>query len=85
MTISSKELTMLDYEQTLRYAYSDETKTIAVGSFIGLKVGHKIVRTLPSANIEEYAFYDGANLLQTLRLTYTDATLNTISEVERVD
>ncbi len=78
-----KSNTIIDSDQVLENVYNDSDKTISTSAFITSKLGNKIVRTLASATVETYAFYDGSNLLYTLTVTYTDSTLGTISQVER--
>jgi len=88
MSLTTKPPTKLDYEQAIQGSFNDMNSTLSVDGFIVGKVGHKIVRTEPSAVAEDYEFYDKVNgsdvLLYTIRITYTSALKQTLLSVERV-
>jgi hypothetical protein len=83
MANSEKNMAQVDAEQALRFAFDNGTKTFAVDSFLSLKVGHKISRVVVSPTVDDISYYDGANLLQTLRITYTNAAHDDFVSAER--
>lgn len=84
MADSSKPMSKQDGNQVLQYAFNDKDKTIAVSGFLGTKVGHRVVRNVISSVIDDYEFYDGANLLYTIRVTYNNSSHDEIDAVERI-
>ena len=84
MSGSSKPISKQDSENTLRYSFNDSDKSITTSSFVTAKVGHKITRTDISATTEDYSYFDGSNLLYTIRIVYTSSTKETLSSVERI-
>lgn len=85
MANSSKPMSSNDMEQTLKFAFNEEEKSISVGSFITGKVGHKIEVAVVSPTVDDFQYYDGATLLQTIRVTYTDNTKANFVSAERVN
>lgn len=83
MSTTSKKMSDLNFENVLRQAHNPNDGTIATGSFVSSKVGHKITRSDINATTEDYSFHDGSTLLYTLRIIYTDGTRSSISSVER--
>lgn len=84
MSLTTKPPTKLDYEQAIQGSFNDMNSTLSVDGFIVGKIGHRIVRSEPSASAEDYSFYDNATLLYTIRITYTDALKQTLLSVERI-
>lgn len=84
MSLTTKPPTKLDYEQAIQGSFNDMNSTLSVDGFIVGKIGHKIVRSEPSAVAEDYEFYDDVTLLYTIRITYTDALKQTLLSVERI-
>lgn len=80
---STKGMSSSDEDQVLRFAFSDEDRTIAVGSFVGLQVGHKVVRNVISSTVDDFEFYDGSTLLKTIRVTFTNAAHDDLVSAER--
>lgn len=76
---------MVDYDQTqiMQKIYNPDG-SIAVGSFLAGKIGHKVERTVISATIDDYSFYDSAVLLYTIRCTYNNSTHDEINSAERI-
>lgn len=73
----------MSQENVLRNVHNPADGTIGVNGFIVGKVGHKITRTDIDAVTEDYSFFDGSNLLYTIRVIYSDSTRATLSSVER--
>lgn len=83
MPNTDKQFTEYDQTQIFQKAYNKEEGTIAVGSFVAGKVGHKIIRDIVSATVDDFSYYDGSNLLYTLRVTYNNASHDEVDQVER--
>ena len=94
MSTTTKQPTKLDYEQSIQEAYNDVNATLSVDGFLAGKVGHKVVLTIESTQIEEisgsesnntelYSFYDGTTLLYQIRVIYTDSTRSLMFSAER--
>jgi hypothetical protein len=84
MAITNKKLSDRDAAQTNQLSFNDVNATMGVDGFIvGLK-GRKITRT-DGGTFEEYSFYEGATLLYTIKITYTDITKSNLLEVERTE
>lgn len=84
MANSEKNMAEVDAEQALRFAFDNNTKTFATGNFVGLKIGHKIEQVAVNSSTDDFKYYDGATLLQTIRVTYTTSTKDVLSSVERI-
>lgn len=84
MNKTTKEMSKQDADQTLKYAFSDETATLSTGGFIDSKVGHKVEAIPFDAVSTDYNFYNGTTLLKTIRITYTDSTQDTFLSAERI-
>lgn len=83
MSDSTKVPSEFDQVQILQRVYNKEEKTLAVGSFIAGKVGHKVVRSIVSATVDDFSYYDGATLLYTIRITYDNASHDNVNQAER--
>lgn len=83
-----KHTEVLDSDQVLEFSYNNSDKTISTSAFITSQLGNKIVRTLEAPTIETYEYFgtglSGLVSLYTIQVTYTDSTLTTIAEVERI-
>lgn len=84
MANSSKPMASEDANQTLRFAFDPATRTISTSSFVNAKIGHKITVTAFSSSADDYSYFDGATLLSTVRVSYTDSTKATLLSVERI-
>lgn len=88
MADTSKPLSKQDANQTLQYAFNDNTRTLAVSGFISAKVGHKITLTISTTNVsndtETYEYFDGATSLMELQIIYTSGSRETMLSVERI-
>lgn len=84
MAETSKKLSEKDYQQALQGSYNEVDKTLSVNGFIVGKVGHRIERTDYLTTGEDYSFYDGSNLLYTIRIIYTTSSKTTLASVERI-
>lgn len=82
MSETTKRLADYDQTQIMQKIYNPDG-SIAVGSFLAGKVGHKVERTAISSTIDDYSFYDGAVLLYTIRVTYNNSNHDEINTAER--
>lgn len=86
--VTSKPMSLNDADQGIRYAFNRSDASLTTSGFVTAKVGHKITLAISTTNVtddtETYSFYDGANLLYTLRIIYTDGTRETMIEAERI-
>lgn len=83
MAITSKPLSDLDSEQTLRGSFNDIDSSFTVAGFVTGKVGRKVTRTVIGATIDDYSYYEGSTLLYTIRVTFSDASHSDVNIVER--
>lgn len=83
-TNTSKPMTTLDEAQLLRFVYNENEKSLSVGSFITGKIGHKITQTAFNTVTDDFSYFDGATLLQTIRVIYTNTAKDTLVSVERI-
>ncbi len=80
-----KRLSELDASQVLQAAYNDNDGTIAVGSFVAGKLGHKVERSIVNPTTDDFEFYDNAILLYTIRVVYTNSAHDDIVSAERIN
>jgi len=85
MSETTKRLSEYDQTQIMQKALNKEEGTIAVGSFVAGKVGHKITITAVSATVDDVKYYDDASLLQTIRVTYDNSLHDNVTQVERIN
>lgn len=83
MSETTKRLSEYDQTQILQKVYNKEEGTLAIGSFVAGKVGHKIERDIISATVDDFSYYDGASLLYTIRVTYNNSSHDEVDSVER--
>lgn len=81
---TNKPLSDYDQTQIIQKVFNPTESTLAVGSFIAGKLGHRIERDVISATIDEYSYFDNATLLYTIRVTYDGSDHNNVDAVERV-
>lgn len=74
----------IDANQALKFSFDSTTKTLATGSFVLSKIGHKITQTVFSATADDFTYTDSGTTLLVLRLTYTDSTKVTFLSAERI-
>jgi hypothetical protein len=84
MSDSTKRPSEFDQTQIIQRVYNSEEKTLAVGSFVAGKLGHKIQRNAISSTVEDYEYYDDTTLLYTIRVTYDNAAHDNVNSVERI-
>lgn len=84
MSVTSKPNAAVNSGNVLAAAYNKEDKSITTAGFLVGKQGHKVERTLVDDTTEDYSYYDGANLLYVIRITYTDSTKAEFASAERV-
>jgi hypothetical protein len=84
MSESRKQMSERDANQVLKLAFNDVDKSLTTAGFVVGKLGHKIEKINVSATIEDYNYYDDAELLYTVRVTYTDSSKSDLSSVERI-
>lgn len=78
-----KPLAKIDGQQVLKEIFNNGDHSITTSSFISSKVGNRITRTAISATTDDYSYFDGVNLLYTIRIVYSSSTKEEISSVER--
>lgn len=83
MSDTRKQMSELDQTQIIQKVFNKEEGTLAVGTFVAGKVGHKITRTIISATVDDYSYFDGSNLLYTIRVTYNNSAHDEVNQVER--
>lgn len=81
---TSKETGRIDMENAIRQSFNTEDKSITVNGFLVGKIGHKVVRSVVSATVDDYSFYDDVTLLYTFRITYNNASHDEIDQAERI-
>ena len=85
---TSKPTADLSHENVLRSAYNKEDGSITTSGFLVGKVGHKVTQTISTTTAANdtltYNFLDGATLLYSIRVIYTDNTYSTMISAERV-
>lgn len=84
MSETTKRLSEYDQQQILQKVMNKEEGTLAVGSFVAGKLGHKIVRDAVSGTVDEFSYFDNDVLLYTIRVTYDNSSHDNVDEVERV-
>ena len=80
---TNKPLSEYDQSQIIQKVFNPTESTLAVGSFIAGKLGHRIERATISATIDEYTYFDNETLLYTIRVTYSNANHDDVNAVER--
>ena len=83
MSTTSKTTSLLNGDNILRSAFNEEDKSLTTASFVSAKLGHKITRSIISATVDDFEYYDATTLLYTIRVTYTDSTHSDLVSVER--
>jgi hypothetical protein len=83
MSETTKRLSEYDQTQIMQKIYNPDG-SIAVGSFLAGKIGHKVERTAFSATVDDYEFFDGSTLLYTIRVTYNNSSHDEIDSAERI-
>ena len=80
-------MTERDHQQVQKHVYNEVNASLTVDGFLVGKVGHKVVRSLETTTVpndtEVFDFYDGAELIYTIKTVYADDTLETLISVER--
>lgn len=84
MSQTSKPESVTNQGNVLRAAYNSVDKSITTAGFLTGKIGHKIERVIVDAYTDDYKYYDEANLLYTLRITYSDTAKSEFLSAERV-
>jgi hypothetical protein len=86
-----KPTTRLGSDQVLQRSYNDQDSTLITSTFITSKIGNNIQRADTesgdldgSAAGDDFSYYDGENLLYTLRVLYSDADKTILTSVTRV-
>ncbi len=84
MSETTKSPSEYSEQQIMQRSFNKEGHTLGVDGFIVGKLGRKIIRSDVTSSSEDFAFYDSTTLLYTIRITYTDSSKSTLSQVERV-
>lgn len=83
MANTTKPMSDRDASQTLQKSFNDVNDTLSVDGFVVGKVGRAVQRNVISATVDDYEFYEGATLLYTLRVTYSNSGHDDVNRVER--
>lgn len=83
MADTTKPFSEYDDKQIMQKAYNPKDGTLATGGFLAGKLGHKVTRTVVSPTVDDFAFFDGAVALYTIRVTYDDAAHTNVDQAER--
>ena len=83
MSETTKRFSDYDQQQILQKAYNPDG-SLAVGSFLAGKIGHKVEREVQSTTVDDYHFFDGATLLYTIRVTYNNTDHDEVDSAERI-
>ena len=88
MSDTTKKLSNLDYQQTLRGSFNDVDNSLTTGSYLTGLVGRKITQSISTTNVANdtltFAYTEGATLLYQIQVIYTDATYATMISAERI-
>jgi hypothetical protein len=84
MANSEKNMAGIDPSHAIRFAFNEQDKTIAVGSFVASKINHKVTKANTTSTIEQYSYYDGSTLLYIVEVEYTNSSKDDLLRVERV-
>lgn len=80
---TTKRMSERDANQTLQMSFNDVNDTLSVDGFVVGKVGRAVERNIISSTIDDYEFYEGSDLLYTLRVTYSNSSHDDVNRVER--
>lgn len=87
MSVTQKQLSQLDGNQTLKGAYNDVDASLTTSGFLSGKVGRKITQTITTTNVANdtivFQFMEDSILLYEITQIYTDATYSTMISAER--
>lgn len=78
-----KPMSKIDGQQVLKEVFNQTDHSVTVAGFISSKVGARITRTAINATTDDYSYFDGTNLLYTIRVVYSTSSKDEISSVER--
>lgn len=88
MAKTSKNASSLDYEQAIQGAFNDVDYSVTTAGFLTGKIGRKIVQTIGTTSVvgdtADFSYYEGATLLYTIRVIYTDDTQTVMVSSERI-
>lgn len=75
----------VEYDQTqIMQKAANPDGSIAVGSFLAGKIGHRVERDIISPTVDTYSFYDDSTLLYTIQVTYNNSSHDEIDIAERI-
>lgn len=78
MSTSDKPMSQRDGQQTLQLSFNDVDNSLTSSGFLTGLLGRKITQTISTTTVtgdtSVISFYEGATLLYTLTIVYTDAT-----------
>lgn len=87
MSNIDKTTTNLDANQVLKKSFNDSDATLSTSTFLTAKAGNKITLTISTTDIandtETYSYFDGVNLLYTIKVIYTDGDRTQMISAER--
>jgi len=84
---TKKNFSDLDQQQIFKRLYNDESGTLGVDGFVVGVVGRKIERTVVTTTVtndtEVFTFSENGSAVYTIKVIYSDASLETLLSVER--
>lgn len=80
---TTKQMTEYDETMVFQKAYNPTEGTIAVGSFVAGKLGHKVACAHIDSVTDDFTYYDGSTILHVLRVIYADSAHTDFVSVER--
>lgn len=88
MANTSKQMSKLDSEQTLKGAFNEVDKSFTTNGFLVGKVGHKVELAISTTSIvndtETYTFIDSGTQLYQIQVIYTSGSRETMLSAERI-
>lgn len=87
MAVTTKPNPQTNSGNAIVASYNEVDKSLAVSGFLTAAIGRKITQTITTTTVandtEEISFYDGATLLYTLEIIYTDGNRTVMLSAER--
>jgi len=84
MSNTTKAPSKLDYEQIQKLEFNPELASKTTSGFVQGKIGHKIERAVVNYTTDDYSYFDGSNLLMTIRVTYATSSKEEVNSAERI-
>jgi len=88
MANTSKQMSKLDSEQTLKGAFNEVDKSFTTNGFLVGKVGHKVELVISTTNVandtETYTFSDSGIQLYQFKVIYVSGSRDVMLSAERI-